>query len=191
MMYLEELLLRRRSIRRFTDEPITVEEKTKLIHAGLVAPSSKNSRPWNFIVIEDKEIIEKLSKCKMIGAMPLETASWAIVVAADTRSSDVWIEDASIAASYVQLQAEELGIGSCWVQIRGRMFDGETTSSEYVKELLELPAELEVVCILALGRKGEQRKPYNPEKMQHDKVFINKWHDRQQGPHNETPSDKK
>ena len=137
MTDLQDLILHRRSIRKFKDRLLTFEEKRAILCSALVAPSSKNRRPCRLVLVEDREMINKLIRCKLIGTLPLETATWVLVVVADPTQSEAWIEDASIAAAFAQLQAEDLGLGSCWVQVRGRDYDEETSSSEYIKKLLE------------------------------------------------------
>ena len=99
--------MKRRSIRKFKDEKISEEEIQKLVNAGLLAPTSKNNKAVKLIVIDDKNKILELKDCRNIGTVGLQTAPCAIVVIADREKSDVWVEDASIAASYMQLAAEK------------------------------------------------------------------------------------
>lgn len=99
----------------------------------------------------------------------------AIVVMADPLASDVWIEDAAIASIMIQLQAEDLGLGSCWVQVRERFTATGMPSGEYVHEVLDIPLQLQVVSIIAVGHKGMERKPFNEEHLQWEKVHINKY----------------
>ena len=178
MENLKELLMRRRSIRKYTDQVLTQDRLNMIMEAALVAPTSKNSRAWQFVVVDDKEMLAALATCKKFGAVALETATAAIVVTANTEQSEAWIEDTSIAATFMQLQAEYRGIGSCWVQIRERMYDDNITAGQYVKQLLSIPENIEVECIIALGYKNEQRKPYDAEKMMWEKVHKNKWEEK-------------
>lgn len=168
-----ELIRNRRSMRKFTSEELTQEEVVSLLKAGLMAPSSKGSTPWEFIVVDDKETLVKLSECKQVGSNFLKNASLAIVVAADPLVSDVWIEDAAIATIYIQLQAEDLGLGSCWIQLRERHTSDGMPSNEYVHETLNLPLHLQALSIVALGHKGMERKPFNEENLQWEKVHLN------------------
>lgn len=170
-----ELLMRRRSIRKYTEDEISAEDVKLILEAALIAPTSKNSRPWFFVTIEDKRMLEELSKCKEFGAGSIAKCSLAIAVVVDPMMSEAWIEDASVAATFIQLQAEALGLGSCWVQVRGRMRDEEESADDYVKALLSIPHEMQVECIISLGQKGEERKPFNPEKMLWERVHIGEW----------------
>lgn len=169
------LLVKRRSIRRYTTQEVSAEDVKLILEAALMAPTSKSSRPWQFIVVEDKDMLERLSHCKPAGAAPIANAAFAVVVAADPTLSDPWVEDASIAAAYMQLQAEDLGLGSCWIQVRGRFAGDTTPSEEYVQELLNMPDTLPVVCIMTFGHKDEERKPCNTDKLLWERVHIGQW----------------
>lgn len=175
MNQFHELLVNRRSIRRYTDQPIDPEDVKLILEAALMAPTSKSSRPWQFIVVEDKEMLQRLSECKEAGAAPIARAPLAIVVAVDPSLSDPWIEDASIAASYIQLQVEALGLGSCWIQVRGRFRADGIPAEEYVQEAVGLPETMPVVCIISIGHKDEQRRPVDTSKLLWEKVHIGTW----------------
>ena len=175
MEQFSDLIKNRRSMRKFTGEEVNQEEVVTLLKAALMSPSSKRRNCWQFIAVDDKETLEKLSHCKEMGAAFLAEAALAIVVMADPLASDVWIEDAAIASIMIQLQAEDLGLGSCWVQVRERFTATGMPSGEYVHEVLDIPLQLQVVSIIAVGHKGMERKPFNEEHLQWEKVHINKY----------------
>ncbi len=175
MNNLHELLVNRRSIRRYTPETLKPEEVQLILEAGLLAPTSKSSRPWQFIVVEDRDMLTRLAECKEAGAAPIARAALAIVVAADPTLSDPWIEDASIAAAYMQLQAADLGLGSCWIQVRDRYRTDGVSANEYIQELLGLPETLPVVCVMTFGHKDEERRPVDTSKLLWEKVHIGQW----------------
>ena len=102
-----ELIKMRRSMRKFTDELLSPDEAKLLLRAALMAPSSKGLHAWEFVVVEDKPTLEQLSRCKSQGADFLAGAPLAVVVLGDPQVSDVWIEDASVAATQMLLQAED------------------------------------------------------------------------------------
>ncbi|ALV63503.1 Nitroreductase family protein [Thermococcus sp. 2319x1] len=164
-----EVLKRRRSIRRFQDKPVPREVIEKLLEAAFLSPSSYNKRPWHFIVVDDKEKLEALSRAKL-GASGLKTAPVAIVVTADERKSDVWVEDASIVAEHIHLASYDLGLGSFWVQIRNRMHDGTKSAEEYVRELLGIPENYRVLCIVGVGYPAENKPPHGDEVFEWEKV---------------------
>lgn len=175
MEQFSELIKNRRSMRKFTSEELTQEEVVNLLKAALMSPSSKRKNPWQFIVVDDKEMLAKLAHCKENGANFIADAALAIVVAADPMESDVWIEDAAVASIMIQLQAEDLGLGSCWVQIRERFAATGMSSDEYVHGILDIPLQLQVLSIVAIGHKGMERKPFNEEHLQWEKIHINKY----------------
>jgi nitroreductase len=110
-----------------------------------------------------------------MGASFLKDATLAIVVMADPLASDVWIEDAAIASLMIQLQAEDLGLGSCWIQVRERFTANGIPSNEFVHDVLDIPLQLQVLSIVAIGHKGMERKPFNEEHLQWEKIHINKY----------------
>ena len=167
-----DLLLRRHSIRRYTDEPLDATDVKTILEAALLAPTSKNARSWHFTVVENRSLLEQLAECKPLYAHPIAKAPLAVVVSANPEKSEAWIEDASVAAAFIHLQVEALGLGSCWIQVRGRMHDDEVTSSDWVKDLLHIDAAEQVVCILSIGHKNEERRPVDPEKLKWDHVTI-------------------
>lgn len=162
-------------MRKFTDEELSQEEVVALLKAALMSPSSKRGNPWQFVVVDDKETLQALSHCKEMGAAFLKDASLAIVVMADPLASDVWIEDAAIASLMIQLQAEDLGLGSCWIQVRERFAADGTPSNEFVHGVLDIPLQLQVLSIVAVGHKGMERKPFNEEHLQWEKIHLNKY----------------
>lgn len=162
-------------MRKFTEEELTQEQVVALLKAGLMSPSSKRTNCWQFIVVDDKETLDKLSRCKESGSSFLKEAALAIVVIADPLVSDVWIEDASVASILIQLQAEDLGLGSCWVQVRERYAATGMPSDEYVRAVLDIPLQLQVLSIVAVGHKGMERKPFDETHLQWEKVHINKF----------------
>ena len=92
-----ELLRLRRSTRKFTEQEIASDDVKTIMEAALMAPSSKRSLSWEFVLVEDAEKLERLSVCKDNGAKLIAGAKLAVVVLGDPMKSDVWIEDASIA----------------------------------------------------------------------------------------------
>jgi len=96
-----------------------------------------------------------------------------VVVCADPAKCDVWIEDASIASTYIQLAAESLGLGSCWVQIRDRLQDKGNTAEEYVSGLLNIPGNLRIESVIAIGYPDEKKPPHSREELQYEKVHLN------------------
>ena len=153
-MELMDVMLERRSTRKFNDEPVTKDELDRILHAALLAPTSMNRRPCNFMVVERKETLRDLANSKDHGAALIEGADKAIVVVADVLVADTWIEDSSIALTYMHLMATELGLGSCWVQIHLRSKDGKD-SEEIVRDILKIDNHYRIVGIMALGHSDD------------------------------------
>lgn len=173
-----ELIKRRRSMRKFTGEELTQDEVVSLLKAALMSPTSKRSNSWQFVVVDDKSTLELLSKCKEAGASFLKDAAVGIVVLGDPLASDVWIEDASVASIMIQLQAENLGLGSCWIQVRERYTATGMSADEFVHGVLDIPLQLQVLSIIAVGHKGMERKPFDEDKLQWEKIHLNKYGER-------------
>ena len=158
-----ELVKVRRSMRKFTDEKITAEEQRQLMRAALMSPSSKGLHSYEFMVVEDSQAIALLSKAKVMGGEFLAAAPMAIVVMADPAVSDTWIEDASVAATHLLLQAEDMGLGACWIQIRGRADAEGVDAEDNVRRILGIAEGKRVLCIV-------ERKPQNEDRLCWDKV---------------------
>ena len=162
----------RRSYRKFTSEEVDPEAVKTIIRAALMSPTSKTRRAWHFIVVDDRLDIEKIADAKDAGAQLLKGAPLAIVVLGNPQENDCWIEDGSIAAISMQYQAEELGLGSCWVQMRDRGLSDGTSADEVLRGILDIPEEMCVLCVLAVGHKAEERKPQDGEKRKWENVHI-------------------
>ena len=175
MEQFSDLIKNRRSMRKFTDEELSQDQVVVLLKAALMSPSSKRSNPWQFVVVDDKETLQKLSLCKEMGAAFLKDAALAIVVMADPLASDVWIEDASVAATCLLLQAEDLGLGACWVQVRGRQTADGKDSEQTVRDLLGVPQRYGVCCLLAIGHKGMERKPQNEDRLKWEHLHTERF----------------
>lgn len=175
MENLHNLLLTRHSIRRYKDEPVDASDVRTILEAGLLAPSSKSGRPWQFVVVEDKEMLARMAECKQFGTKPVSTAAFAVVVAVDSTKSDVYVEDATCAALLMHLQAADLGLGSCWIQVRNRFAADGEDSETVIRDLLGIPDDISVECIVTFGHIDETRRPVDPDKLLWEKVHIGKW----------------
>lgn len=174
-MELFEAMQKRRSVRQYGTEEIPQEKIDRILQAALLAPSSRNHFPCEFITVRDKDMLKKLSKAKASGSAMLGDADCAIAVIADAEKSDVWVEDCSLAMIYMQLAATELELGSCWVQCRLRASKSGLDSQEYVRNLLCFPENYSLEAILALGTLQAQPEPRPTGGLQTNKVHIEKF----------------
>ncbi len=165
-----ELLRNRRSVRQFKTESVSRKELTLLQEALLRSPSSRCLNPWEFVLIRDKNRLDRLSESKQHGSAFLKNAPLAVIVLGDRTKTDVWVEDCSIASIIVQLAAEDLGLGSCWVQIRNRMHNDTQTSEAYVRNLLHIPDCMAVESIIAIGRPKEKNRGHDRSVLQYEKI---------------------
>ncbi len=167
------LIQKRRSIRKYQKKPIESEKIQTLVEAALRSPSSMGYNPWEFLLVDDPNVLDKLSNAKPQGSAFIKNAPLGIVVCADPERSSVWVEDASIACIFIQLTAESLGLGSCWIQIRDRMHDQKTPAEAYIADVLSIPKKLKVEAIIAIGYPDEQKAPRPKEDLQYGKIHQN------------------
>lgn len=150
-----EVVEKRHSVRRFTGETIPQEHIAKILGAALTAPSSKNARSTGFIVVEQGEILEKMSVMRDSGSSFLKYAPMAVVVTGDGDATDLWAENAAISATFIQLAAVALGLATCWVQVNGRSrLNGDPsagTAEDYLKTFLPATDGKHVLCVIAVG----------------------------------------
>ena len=171
-MELYEIILKRRSVRSYTAEAIPEEKLRRIIEAGLLAPTSRNRKPCEFYVIGDKAMLKSLSEVKPAGGAMLKDCAAAVVVAGDSDKADTWIEDSSIALSYMQLTATDIGVGSCWCQIRLRGSRSGSDAESCVRGLLSAPDNYRIVGILALGMPENMPDPHSPGDADRSKVHY-------------------
>ena len=171
----KDLVRVRRSIRQFAETKLKPEEVVTLMNAALLAPTSKGKRPCEFLLVDEPILLHQLAECKPNGAKLIESAALAIVVLADPEVSDIWVEDASVASTHLLLQAEDMGLGACWVQVRRRTQEDGTPAADFVRDILSIPSNIEVLSIIAVGHKVKPRPPYTDEDVAWEKTFLNKY----------------
>lgn len=137
---------------------------------ALASPSGKNRRPWECILIREAAALQALADAKAHGADFLSTAPLAIAVAGLPEVSDTWIEDCSIISINIQMAAQALGLGSCWVQIHKRKDREGEDSSRIACKLLGLPDSAEVLSVIALGYSREERPALDVEQLSWSKA---------------------
>ena len=135
--------------------------------------SGRGRNPWHFIVVDQPDLIQQLSKARPSGSTFLKNAPLAIVVIADPSKTDVWVEDAAIATTFLHLAATDLGLGSCWIQVRRRDHNETTTATAYIRQLLNVPENFEVEAMLAVGYADEEKTPHPKESLQLEKISFN------------------
>ena len=170
MANFEDLCRHRRSIRRYTNQPVEPEKIDYMLRCALMSPSGKRLNPWEFVVVRDVNTIRAMAPCKEYGSGMLETAMAAIVVAVDCNKTDTWQADGAIAAEHLLLAAEDQGLGACWCHIYGR-----EDAENLVRSLTGIPDSLSVLCVISLGYKDEERRTYDLDKLPYSKIHKEKW----------------
>ncbi len=170
-----DLLRTRRSIRKFKNIEIEKEKLELIIESALRSPSSRGLNPLEFIIINNLNLIKKLSFAKEHGSNFLANSRLAVVICADPDISDVWVEDASIASIIISLICESLGLGSCWIQIRNRMQSKSISSQDYILSLLDIPKNKKIESIIAIGYPDEKLEPHSFQELEFNKIFFNKY----------------
>ncbi len=170
-----DLIEKRRSIRKFKPVPVERAKVDKLIETALRSPSSRGFNPWRFVVVDQPEILEQLSTAKPHGSAFLKQSPLGIVVVADPAKCDVWVEDSAIASILIQLAAQALGLGSCWIQIRRREHNETMSAETYVRKILSIPDTLRVESVIAIGYPNETKAPHPAHTLETEKVHINSY----------------
>lgn len=171
----KELVQKRRSHRKFSDQLVDGDAVKLILRAALMAPTAKSLRAWHFVVVDDKGDLEKLADAKAMGSQFLKGAPLAIVVLGDPQENDCWVEDGSIAAISMQYQAEDLGLGSCWIQMRGRGLEDGTSADTVIRGILDIPERMQVLCVVAVGHWTDERKLQSGDKLRWEHVHVGKY----------------
>ncbi len=165
-----EAIFNRRSIRQYTNRPLTDEIVETLLKAAMYAPSAVNKQPWHFIVFRDREIMEKIILIHQNASM-LRHATAAILVCWDEElQHDVGYGpvDCSAATQNILLSAYSLGLGSVWVGLYPRI-----KRMESIHEIFGLPQNIKPFSIISLGYPAEEKKM--PDRFNRDRIHFEKW----------------
>ena len=146
-----EWILKRRSIRRFLPKPVNRQDLVSLVQAASFAPSAGNGQPWEFILVDDVRTVKQVNKnLGWLGGAPeadQEPTAHVVVLLRNPQMRPAVYADGGAAATTMCLAAAEKGIGSCWI--------GSVNKDEVVRAL-EIPADLELFAVLALGYPAEE-----------------------------------
>lgn len=170
-MSILSILKKRHSVRRFLKQSIPQRVQSRLKEACLRSPSGRDLQPWTFHFVENKAVLANLAKLKPLHASFLKQSPLAVVISANDKDCDTWIEDCSIAAILLQLAATDAGLGSCWVQVHKRRTADGVNSEEFVCETMGIPIDQRVLCVIAVGYPVSQTKEIPSEKLQWDRIW--------------------
>lgn len=147
---MHSLFKKRRSVRSFQDKEIEDEKLTEIVKAASVAPSGRNMKPWEFIVVEDQKVLKDLAEGLTWGSFLAGSAA-CVVVMGDEERSDLWLEDCSLASGHIYLEATNQGIGCCWVHVRNKNLESGKSAEKFVLDKCQVDGKFRVLCVLALG----------------------------------------
>ena len=163
-----DIILSRRSIRKYTDEPVSEEAMTSLLEAGMAAPSGRNLKPWHFVAVTSRETLDRLAEAHPYGKMLL-TATAAIAVCGQIDiSPDYWIQDCSAATENILVAAAALGLGTCWLGMHPREERVEAVSS-----VLGIPEGIGILSLIAVGHPDEEKEART--QYDGDRVHRERW----------------
>lgn len=165
--------LTRRSIRKYQDKKIEKTVIDELMKTVLLSPSGRNGRPYEFILVDDKEKIKKLAGSKSSGALFLENAP--LVVITVWRDYPTGEDDSSIASTILQLKAHQLGLGSCWIQTKGKTDTDGNSCEDNIRKILGIPQEININNMISLGYPAEERPSYDINDGDMSKIHHNQW----------------
>lgn len=174
-MDLLALMKGRHSIRSYTGERISGESLEKILQAGMLSATGRGRRPWEFVVVREKSVLEEMAEARSAGAQMLAGADAAIVVLADPAKTDTWIEDCSIVMAHMHLMAHSLGIGSCWIQGRLREAKDGQSTEDFLRSMLHYPETYRLEAILSLGMPNEQKEPAKIEELPTSKIHWERY----------------
>ena len=154
-MELKKILELRRSTRKFTDRTVSDQTVDRILQAAFSAPSARNSRSTRIMVVDNRPTIARMAEMRDYGSGFMKNAPLAFVIAGEPAASGLWRENGAIMATILQLACVDEGLASCWVHVDGRPRlqehpDGEQ-AVDYLRTLLPIPAEWDVLCVIAVG----------------------------------------
>ena len=150
-----DVIDKRHSVRKFADRPVEREILDALISVAQKAPSSRNCKSSAFMVVEDRDTLAAISEMRDSGSAFVKDAPAAIVVMGDETKTDLWVDNCAISATFLQLAATAMDLGSCWVHVNGRPRSKSDASlgvaETYLRELLGIKDGMRVLCVVAVG----------------------------------------
>ncbi len=169
-----EAIKKRRSIRRYQDQDVEKEKVDEILYAAMCSPSAYHRNPWEFVVVKKEATREKLANATNYASFASK-APVLIVVTANEPDAYRWLEDASIVAGYIYLEATNQELGSCWIQIHGMETPDGKDSEEYTRSILKVPKDHRILCMMTLGYPAEDLPEHDKSKFDKGKVHSEKW----------------
>ena len=167
-----DAIAKRCSVRSYKPDPVSESDLQAVLEAGLCAPSANNSRPWHLIVVTDADLRKELASVHQWAFFCADSPVVIAVCAEEAASPHWWVEDCSAATENILIQAAGLGLGTCWIGVRG---DRETgmEREEKVRRTLNLPDSIRCLCLISLGHPTSETNPKAPGPM--ERVHRETW----------------
>lgn len=168
-----QTIFNRKSVRHFTAQPVSESDIDLIVRAGMAAPSACNAQPWQFIVVDDRQLLDKLAETLPYAKMQRE-APIGLVVCADLQKTlppphaDLWSQDCAAATQNILLAVESLGLGAVWTCVHGL-----DNNIRIIKETLDLPESIVPFSFIPIGHPSTETKPknkYNPERIHRNHI---------------------
>ena len=162
-----QTIFSRRSIRKYTQEPVSEKDLQTLLEAGMAAPSASNRKPWHFVAITERETLDALAEAHRYGKMLFQAPLCIAVCGDEAVSERFWVQDCSAATENILLAAAALGLGAVWLGVhpsKERVKD--------VKEILGIPGAVTPLNLISIGHPAEEKAPrtqYDESRVHHDK----------------------
>ena len=156
----------RRSIRKYTTKSVSENDIKTMLEAAMAAPSSSNRKPWHFVVVTDRQILEKLAMVHPYGKMLFEAPLCIAVCGDKTISASTWIQDCSASTENLLLAAVALGLGAVWLGVHPR--EGRVVP---VRKVLNIPETIVPLNLISIGHPAEEKEPrtqYDESRVHHE-----------------------
>jgi nitroreductase len=170
-----EAIKKRRSIRKFKKKEVEERKLKEILKAAMFSPSAMNKRPWEIIVVKEKTVKEKLAKATPWCGFVKDAPVVLVIAAKPGILSKFWVEDCSILAENVYLEATNQGLGTCFCQIMGGKTFSLKDSEEYVREVIKAPKSVRILCLMPLGYPDEKKHPHTMKEFDEKKIHFDKW----------------
>jgi len=162
-----QIIFSRRSIRAYTDQPVSEADITNLLQAGMAAPSGGNRKPWHLVVVTDKQTLGAIAAAPPYARI-LGNAALAIVVCGDPSISGWWLQDCTLATENILIAAAGLGLGAVFLGCHGK-----AEREQPIRQVLDIPEGIGLASVLCIGHPAEEKEPrtqYDPTQ-----IHRNKW----------------
>lgn len=158
------MIFARRSVRRYADKPVSDADLRALLEAGMAAPSANNRRPWHFVAVRDRAVLEALAAAHPYGTM-IAGAGLGIAVCGDPGVAGSWVVDCSAATENILVAAAGLGLGGVWLGVHG-----DAARENALRTVLGIPETIRILSLLSIGHPAERKEP----RTQYDEARVHR-----------------